>query len=148
MILEIIPRNAGICRILKRGFKNSSLNLMVFASSQGLVFSIFVPNFALKFAPNFPQICWGLFVLCFLGNGHHWKFTKKRTPCFNSKSQTIHTCFLEAGKVTGEFDRAKEGVEKMVVFQHVISCPKILEFTSNRTIRAPPRQKLSWTSQL
>ena len=36
------------------------------------IIQIFVPNFAPNFAPNLPRI----FVLCCLGNGDHWKFTK------------------------------------------------------------------------
>ena len=36
---------------------------------------IFVPNFALNFAPNFLYIG-GVLVLCFLGNGDQKKFTK------------------------------------------------------------------------
>ena len=69
------------------------------------IFRIFVPNFALNFAPNFSRISRGLFVLRFVGDGDQKKFTKN--PCHfsmqNSQANTkkIFTKFFwRAGKVT------------------------------------------------
>ena len=65
------------------------------------IFRIFVPNFA----PNFPRIFRGVFVLCFVGIGDQKKFAKnpRLFSMQNSQANTkkIFTkCFWRAGKVT------------------------------------------------
>ena len=69
------------------------------------IFRLFDPNVAPEKAPNFLRIIQGLFVLCFLGNRDHKKFTKN--PCHfsmpnpqaNSKKNSTKV-FWRAGKVT------------------------------------------------
>ena len=70
------------------------------------IFRIFVPGLAPNFAPNFPRICRGLFVLCFVGNGDQKKFTRNprhfsmQNSQANTKRKYSQNFFWRAGLCT------------------------------------------------
>ena len=64
------------------------------------IFRIFVPNFAANFAPDFPRIFRGVFVLRFVGNGDQKKFTKN--PCLFQYKIPRQTRKIYSQNVSGE----------------------------------------------